>query len=53
MNDSIFVGPDVHNGTISVAVAEAMRRREDFIPNPADQIAKLISRAVADAEKAL
>ncbi|MCP3460332.1 hypothetical protein [Bradyrhizobium sp. CCGUVB23] len=28
MNDSIFVGLDVHKATISVAVAEAMRGGE-------------------------
>lgn len=48
MNDSIFVGLDVHKATISVAVAEAMRggevRNLGIIPNRADQIAKLAEK---------
>lgn len=48
MNDSIFVGLDVHKATISVAVAEAMRGGEvhnlGIIPNRADQIAKLAKK---------
>ncbi|WP_445220506.1 hypothetical protein ACKWRH_10825 [Bradyrhizobium sp. Pa8] len=45
MNDSIFVGLDVHKPTISVAVAEGMRggdvRNLGIIANRADQIAEL------------
>lgn len=48
MNDSIFVGLDVHKATISVAVAEALRggevRNLGIIPNRADQIAKLAKK---------
>lgn len=48
MNDSIFVGLDVHKATISVAVAEGMRggevRNLGIIPNRADQIAKLAKK---------
>ncbi|MEY9181264.1 hypothetical protein ABIA41_002699 [Bradyrhizobium sp. USDA 313] len=48
MNDSIFVGLDVHKTTISVAVAEGMRggevRNLGIIPNRADQIAKLAKK---------
>ncbi|WFU40230.1 hypothetical protein QA640_39540 [Bradyrhizobium sp. CB82] len=48
MNDSIFAGLDVHEATISVAVAEAMRggevRNLRIIPNCADQIAKLAKK---------
>ena len=48
MNDSIFVGLDVHKATISVAVAEAMRggevRNLGIIPNRADQIDKLAKK---------
>ncbi len=48
MNDSIFVGLDVHKATISVAVAEGMRggevRNLGIIPNRADQVAKLAKK---------
>ena len=45
MNDIIFVGLDVHNATVAVAVAEGTRgggvRHLGAIPNRADHIAKL------------
>lgn len=48
MNDSIFVGLDVHKATISVAIAEEMRggevRQLGIVPNRADQIAKLAEK---------
>ncbi|WP_247333399.1 hypothetical protein [Bradyrhizobium sp. 147] len=48
MNNSIFVGLDVHKATISVAAAEAMRggevRNLGIIPNRVDQIAKLAKK---------
>ncbi|MCK1717470.1 hypothetical protein [Bradyrhizobium sp. 141] len=48
MNDSIFVGLDVHKATISVAVTDGMRggevRNLGIIPNRADQIDKLAKK---------
>ncbi|WP_375779133.1 hypothetical protein ACE103_09060 [Bradyrhizobium sp. ma5] len=48
MNDSIFMGLDVHKATISLAVAEGMRggevRKLGIIPNRADQIDKLAKK---------
>lgn len=48
MNDSIFVGLDVHKAMISVALTEAMRggevRNLGIIPNRADTIAKLAEK---------
>ncbi|MGY3361789.1 microcompartment protein CcmL/EutN [Bradyrhizobium sp. GM0.4] len=48
MNDNHFVELDVHEATISIAVAEAMRGGEVhnwvIIPNRADKIAKLAKK---------
>lgn len=48
MNDSIFVGLDVHKATVAVAVAAGVRSGEvrhlGTIPNRADQIAKLAAK---------
>lgn len=51
MNDSIFVGLDVHKATISVALAEGGRGGEvralGTFANRADHIAKLVARLAA------
>ena len=48
MNNTIFVGLDVHKATVSVAVAEGLRggevRHLGTFPNRAEQIAKLAER---------
>lgn len=48
MNDTIFVGLDVHKATVAVAVAEGTRggevRHLGAIPNRADHIAKLVEK---------
>ena len=48
MNDTIFVGLDVHKATISVALAEGRRggevRQLGIFANRADQIGKLVER---------
>jgi len=48
MNDTIFVGLDVHKATVAVAVAEGMRggevRQLGAIPHRADHIAKLAEK---------
>ena len=55
MNDSIFVGLDVHKATISVAIAEGMRggevRQLGIVPNRADQIAKLAEKLTRGGQR--
>jgi hypothetical protein len=51
MDDSIFVGLDVHKATVSVAVAEASRggevRHVGVVANRPDHIGKLVERLVS------
>ena len=48
MNDTIFVGLDVHKATVAVAVAEGMRggevRQMGTYPHRASDIAKLVAK---------
>lgn len=52
MNDTIFVGLDVHKATVAVAVAEGMRGGEvhqmGIFPNRASDIAKLVAKLVKE-----
>ncbi len=51
MQDTMFVGLDVHKASISVAVAASERGGEvrslGSVPNRADQIAKLVAKLEA------
>lgn len=55
MNNTIFVGMDVHKATISVAVAEGARggevRHLGNIPNRADHVGKLVERLGKNVQK--